>query len=245
MEKADTSVEAIVSRAKDQFGVEMDIYQVSENTMRALDLLGMLKLKKNVLVGKVNSSQQLRLPVDACDVKAVVTPRALNNCLPHEMRIFVNDIYFPPAIFFVPIPNATEELADLLVATDVVVKYIDNLKGPYIDFNWNPPFIEVNSTEASLVVIYTSIPIDENGLALIPSQAFEACLYYNLYIHFQPMFLQQKVPIAVWQEIKAWKDSKFRQGKNKYMMSRLSSNELNKVMDIVTSFDRKRVNRDA
>lgn len=245
MEKSSTTVEAIESRLKDQFHIEMDIYQISENSMICLDLMGLLMLGKKVVVGTI-VNQRVRLPVDALDVKLVTYPRHLNSVLPNQFQITVQEIYFPPQIVFTPIPSETDEIALVASIPDLVLEYIDQVKGPYIDFVWEPPFVKLNTTDGQVVILYTTVPIDkETGLANIPYQAFEACIYYNLFIYYQPLFITGKVNPNVFAEITKWKNQKMNQGKFKYGMSQLSQNEMSKLHSIQSSFDRKSTNRDS
>lgn len=239
-----TSVEAIASRLVDQFGVEMNIYQVSENCMEALNLMGMLKLSKRAIAGCIKD-QQFRMPVDCVDVKAVYglpNPRKLGS-----VTLTIQDIAFPPQVFFLPVPNSEEDMLETKELTDSVLNYIPHFTGPYVDFNWDPPFLKFNECDGMHVVaVYNRIPINRSTLLCeIPQDAFAGCLNYCLYVYFQPLFLTGKIPKYVFDEVKDWKRIKMGQSITAVMMSKLSQNEMSKVHSVMSSFDRKRTNIDS
>lgn len=239
-----TTVEAIASKLVDQFGVEMDIYQVSENCMEALNLMGMLRLSKKAIVG-LAVNQQLRMPPDCVDVKAVYRSPSSQLLISHGVTLTIQDIAHPPQNIWVPVPNSDATVQEITL-DEQLLNYISRMAGPYIDFEWNPPFIELNEEQPNIIVVYSRIPVDPStGLCQIPEEAFRGCLNHCLYVYFQPLFLQGKVAPYVWQEIKEWRQRKMAQSKNAYMMSRLSDNEMSKVHNIMSSFDRKRTRLDS
>lgn len=243
------SPQMVASKMVDKFGVESDIYQVSENCMEALNRMGMLKLKRKALVGPV-LNQRLEMPPDCCEPRAVFRQPSALETITNSVTLTIQDIAFPPAKIFVPVPNSDSDIQEIQLP-EQVLNYIPNMAGPYIDFVWDdPPFIRFNegvlANQLRVIVIYDSIPIDRNtGLCEIPEEAFNGCLYFNLYTYFQPLFLTGKVQMGIWKEIESWKNRNFNQSRNKLMMSRLNQNEMSKVHNVMASMDRKRFKLDS
>lgn len=240
-----TSVEAIASRLTDMFHIEMDIFQVSENCMDALNRMHMLHLSRKAVAGHVKE-QKLKMPVDCYDVKAVFRMPNSHETLTNSVTLTIQDILFPPQKIFVPIPNSDSEVQSITLP-DQILNYIPHEAGPYIDFNYDdPPWLRFNEEEPDVVVIYTRIPINpDTGLCEIPEQAFNGCLNYCLYVWYQPLFLSGKVAPYIWAELKEWKRVNMAQSKNALYMSRLNNNEMSKVHNIMSSFDRKRTRLDS
>lgn len=241
---SETTVEAIASRMVDRFGVEMDIYQVSENCMETLNDMGMLVIGKKGIAGRA-SDQMLRLPVDCFEPLAVYRmPNTWEN-LTNSLTITIQDIVFPVQKIFVPVPNSDSDI-QLVDLPDQVLHYLPHLTGPYIDYTWEPPFLKFNEVEPGIIAIFSTIPVDKDtGLAKIPFHAFKACLYNCLYIYYQPLFLQGKVAEYVWREIAEWRRRTYGQAEKKVGMQKLSQNEMSKVHNVMSSFDRKRYRLDS
>lgn len=238
-----TTVEAIASRLVDRYHVEMDIFQVSENCMDALNEMGMLKVSTKAVVGTA-ANQQFLMPNDCYEVKAVMLLQNVQQWLISTLNISVQDIWFPPAKVFVPVPNAADDPATVLL-TDLIVKYLPQFKGPYIDFVWDAPYIGFNTETPPIAAVYKTIPIDKSGLCVIPEQAFNGCLHWCLYVYHQPLFLQGKVAPYIWGELKDWKQKNMAKSMNSYAFSRLNQNEMSKVHAVMASFDRKQTNLDS
>lgn len=239
-----TIVEAIASKLVDKFQVEMDVFQVSENSMEALNLMGMLKLSRKAVVGRA-ANQQLRMPVDCLDVKQVIRIPDTRGGAPSPVSLTIQDLAFPPQKIWVPVPNSDSTVQEITL-DEQTLNYIARMAGPYIDYTWNRPFLEFNEEEPVVAVVYTRIPVNaETGLCEIPEQAFDGCVNYCLYVWYQPLFLQGKVAPYIWAELKEWKRTKMGQSVNAYAMSRLSSNQMSKVHSIMSSFDRKRTRLDS
>jgi len=244
---ANISPEMIASKMVDKFNVEMDIYQISENCMEALNRMGMLKLGKKILISPIADNQSILMPPEACEIKGVLGHHHhhFREEETNSVIVSIGDIWFPPAKIFVPVPNSEPTMVETQ-CTDDVLNVIEQLFGPYLDFKWESPFVRLNKKHGAAIVIYTTIPIDRNtGLCEIPEQAFNGCLYFCLYTYFQPLFLMGKVQMGIWKEIEGWKNRNFNQSRQQLMMSKLSANEMSKVHNTMASMDRKRFHLDS
>lgn len=240
-----TSAQAVASKMVDKFHVEMDIWQVSENCMEALNRMGMLKNSRKAIVAPVKD-QVLQMPVGAYDIIGVFRQPKAHEVLTNSVTLTIQDITFPPQKIFVPIPNSDSELQEIEL-TEEQANYIPHMAGPYIDFDYSdPPFLKFNELALNVIVLYNSIPIDrDTGLCRIPEAAFNGCLYFCLYTYFQPLFLMGKVQMGIWNEIKEWKDRNFNQSRQTLMYQKLSQNEMSKVHNVMASMDRKRYKLDS
>lgn len=238
------SVEEVASQIVDDFGIEMDIYMVMQNSMQCLNNMGMMVNKKCAVMG-VAEDQQLRMPVGAYDIKAVFSPNALCHVPGNSVTLTIQDIWFPSAKIFVPVPN-TDTNTQSAELTAVQLNYIPYITGPQIDFEWEPPFLKFNETAPEVIAIYSSIKVEEkSGLPAIPRAALEACVNYCIWKHYRPLFYTKKIDGQVYAEIKSEKRRFMAKAETKHMLSKLNQNEMSKVFDIMSSFNRKRTNIDS
>jgi hypothetical protein len=117
-------------------------------------------------------------------------------------------------------------------------------KGNWVDFTWDCPYVRFNFTDFAVALEYTSIATDDEGVPIVPEEALNACVYYNIYTYAQPGFLTGRVPQYVLKEVEQWKNQHINQAKTRKAFNELSRNEHSKLFDIFTSMDRKRTNID-
>lgn len=242
---------SIVSRAKDQFAIELDPWQVIENSARALDLMHMLKLETAVLEAEIDENFCVKMPNEAIDIKWVID---LNLTLPTNIRAEFHDrVYQQPQIFWrsfdsnTPFDYEDSQATTLPKGMSERQKAIiyDQQKGPYLPYKWECPNLLFNVSGLPIAVKYNYVPRDKEGFPIIPEEAFEGCLYYCLYVYMQPLFLLGKIQGPIFQQVQMWKDQKINQSKQKKGMADLSQNEMDKVLNALSTFDRKRVNLDS
>ena len=108
-----------------------------------------------------------------------------------------------------------------------------------IDFVWTCPIMKFNETNLQILVETTEIASDKEGFPQIPEECLEACIYYCLYIYHQPMYLTGQIDGQRMSTLERWKNDKIAQGNSSLMMSSLTTNELDSLLDIMTSMGRK------
>jgi len=118
-------------------------------------------------------------------------------------------------------------------------------KGPWVDFEWDCPFVRFNFTDFEVSLEYTELATDGDGYPLIPEEALDACVYYNVYTFAEPGLLAGQIPDYVFARVEEWKNRHVNQAKNRKAFNELSRNEHSKIFDIFTSMNRKSTNIDS
>lgn len=228
------SVRSVASRLKSLFKIDMDIFDVVQGCADALKLLKMIALERSIYQCKIDNFC-VNLPGTVWKVRGVVR---LDQVDQPPVTIDVQDIFFPPQIIF------TQTETDLTKEGPILFKanYVPQFKGPYIDFVWDCPLLKFNETDVEIAVEVTGLKVDEEKFPMIPEESFYACLYYCLYVFYQPLFLLKQIDLQTMQQVEAWKDAKFRQAHASNMIEGLNTNERDHLFNIMTSMDRKAFN---
>ncbi len=227
------SVQAVASRLKDHFAVEMDLDQVIMHTGQVLKNIGMVALQREVIRTTVDNFC-VQLPSRVANVRAVVR---LDGLPPSPSYVDIQPIWFPPQTIWVSDPE--EDLTTLTV-DNIRNNYIPQVTGPYIEYLWECPYVKFNETDLDIAIISTSMKQDSSGYPMIPEDAFEAAVYYCLYVFYQPLFIIGKIDGQRMQTIEMWKNQKLNFAKTSHMLTELSQNEMDNLLNVMTSFDRKK-----
>jgi hypothetical protein len=229
--------EAVASALKDEFNIDMDIYTVVRHSAKALELLGMIAVHKVVVEGVVQNYSLLIPPPEVVKLSAVIKVEDYNS----SADIVLQEIYHPPQIIF-----TSEDLGegDPIDAPQYIQNYMPNFRSGYIDHVWDCPYLKFNETDIKVLVEYTTLTLDDNGYPKIPETVMDACVYWCLFKHIQQLYIIGKVGESQMERVTQWKTQKFAQSEQRTIMRSLSANEMNRVMNIMSSFDRKRVNID-
>lgn len=223
------SIRAVASRLKSQFKVDMDIYEVVQACADALKKMGMIALVRSAIVARVENFQ-INLPGNIYKVRGVIQ---LQN-IPEELKIHIQDIYFPPQTLFV-----FEENNTVTVPIEWRDNHVAQFKGPYVNYIWDAPFLRFNEDNLLVGIEANGIKTDEEGFPMIPEAAFYGCLYYALFVYYQPLFLLGQVPKYTMDQVTQWKNDNVGQANSNLMLESLTSNERDELFDIMTSMNRK------
>lgn len=227
------SVQAVASRLKDQFNVDMNLDQVVMHCAQVLKNMGMIALQREVIVATVKNFQ-VNLPARVRKIRAAIQ---LTDFFVSSVGVYVQDMYHPPQTIWV---SGEEDLSTLHNDEVFRSNYVPHVRGPYVPFVWDCPWVKFNQTDMEVAFITTSTKTDKAGWPMLPEEAFEACVYYCLYVYYQPMFLLGKIDGGRMGAITEWKNQKMRFAEASLMLSELSQNEIDEYFDILTSFDRKK-----
>jgi len=237
------SVQQVMAVLHRKFHIDMDYYEVLENCAEVLKKTAFMPLSRKQEIYPV-SDYCVKLPPEAYVVKSAVQlePYTLQN------NVVLQDIYHPPletvknevitvnASDLTEVPAASEEIKLQVPGTP---------KGPWVDFTWDCPYVRFNFTDFTVFIEYTALAVDAEGVPLIPEEALNMCVNYNVYTYAQPGFLTGRIPQYILKEVEQWKNTSINQAKNKKAFRELSRNEHSKLLDIFTSMDRKRTNIDS
>lgn len=233
------TVEAVASTLKDEFNIEMDIYKVARHCAKALELMGLISTHKEVLQGLVQN-HCIKLPPEVVKIASVIcTSKPVDTSWSYEIQ----SIYHPPQIIF------RSDSTDNNLAETETPKYTDNYipsqHHGYIPYVWECPYLKFNDTDIEVLVEYSTFSLDDKGYPKIPETAIDGCVHWAVFKHMQPLFMMGKVSPTVFGEVTRWKDQKIRQSVTGTIMRGLNNNTRNRILNIMSSFDRKRVNIDA
>jgi hypothetical protein len=225
------SVKAVASYVKDIFKQEMEISDVIRICSEALKLLKVFAIDNYIVVDRIDDFK-IHLP----GVYKVQSVSRLDNPV-SAIHIEVQDIVHPPQIVFqVPAILESPEPASFKA------NYINQIKGPYMDFKWNCPCLEFNETDIQVLIEVVGVKKDADGYPMIPELAFYACAYYCLYVYQLPLMLLGKIQAGAFDRIENIKNNKFGQARADMLMDALNKNEVDKLADIMSSMDRKHFN---
>lgn len=225
------SVRSVASRLKSQFKIDMDIFDVVQACTDALKKMGSIGLARSIYLAKV-SNFCVHLP-GVWKVRGVVR---LDGIAEPPVTIDVQDIYFPEQLVFTVEETQASTQEAILFKANVVPQ----LKGPYIGYTWDCPHIRFNETDIPVAIEATNVILDEEKFPKIPEERFYGCLYYALFVYYQPLFLLGQVSPQVMAQVEKWKNDNIAQANASALMAALTTNERDELMNIATSFDRKR-----
>lgn len=230
-------MQAVQSGLKRQWGIDMELWEVMENSADALKKAGMIALTREVSMWTVDNFT-IQLPEYAHKPQWAVY---LTNPWPYP-KVEVQDIWQPSQVFW-----RTDELEETVSGADETTKLnaIPQIKGPYIDFEWECPYMRFNQTGFNVAVMYTALSLDEDGIPVIPEDALDMCIQYCNWIYQRPRYVLGKVPKHVMDDVEEWKRRSFAQAESKRMFTDLSQNAMNRMFDVMASADRKKFNIDA
>lgn len=225
------SVRAVASRLKSQFKVDMDIFDIVQASADALKKMGYIALQRTLYRAMV-TNYAVNMPGTVWKVRGVI--RLDEPVLDSGITVVQEDIYFPPQVIFTYDEAADEEEVNLIKSN-----YVPQFKGPYIDHVWDCPCLKFNETDLEVGVEVTEIKTDKEGFPMIPEPAFFGCLYYALFVYYQPLVLLKQVDLNTMQMVEQWKERNIAQANSSMMMEALTANERDALFDIMTSMDRK------
>lgn len=218
----------------DRYGLSIDIWDVVKLSASCMKRIGVFATQRK-LIGTMVKNFKVHLPCDAYLARGCVR-------IPAEMQstkiTIVDGIQQPPQIVFVqpvqePFTNNVEFLKP---------NYIDQIRGQYIDFDYEHPILKFNETNVNVVIEYSGIVVDENDIPMIPESCWEACMMYCVFTRTQAQYRLNQVPRNIVKDFEEWKNIAIVQARAKATMQALTSNEKDKLLNIMVSMDRKAYN---
>lgn len=229
------TVKAVAARLRDKWGVEMDLWQIASNCTSIMREERVLPLVKQ-LVTRTVEDFAVELGNDIFKINAVIqldSPPVLTTG-----TIRIGEIIFPPQTFWVSDTPSTEITSEELDELNVLPYF----RGPYVPFSWEPPNLKFNYNNMEVGILYSAVPRDDEGFVLIYEDMVEALADYCAEVHLKPLFLLGKVQMGIYQTIQQEVERSFGNGKWNTHMRKMSQNDIDGLMDNVSSFDRKHFN---
>ena len=222
------SIKTVASELKDLFNIEMDLYLVVKNTVRALNDIGALRTTRGVLIRTVKD-YCVQIPTGVIGIQSIVE---MEN--PNVQEIILQQIEHPSTVFF------TNEDKELDVEThDLKDNYVDMPKGPYPDYVIDYPMIKFNKDGLIVAIEYSGIPLDNEGFPKVPEECIEACAYYCALIYYRPMFMLGEIDGGRMSAMEQWTRDRMDSASAKFKLGKLDKKAMNEILNVVASFDRK------
>lgn len=220
--------ERIASQLREApFYLEMDFYVMVENIFKALREMRMITLERRFETFNITDNKVFLKPHYA--IFNVV--RLQDTYTP-----YVDGVYQPNQLVFTVPEDEDSQIKTDQEAIDDIKRVTPHIIGEYINYNQEGNCLVFNETDINIGIEYNTIGVDKNGYPLIPDQAEEAVVYYVAWIHYLGEFMATRLDGQRMQYFEQLKERKMREAR---LDHRLSQNQIDKLLNTVTSFDRK------
>jgi hypothetical protein len=140
-------------------------------------------------------------------------------------------------VFTVPDETLDTSISTELTQVEQIKKITPHLIGEYIDYTMkSPECLQFKETDILVGIEYNGIAVDEEGYPLITDRAQEACVYFVAYMYFLGEFMANRIDGQRIGYFEGLKERKMREARSDH---RLSQNQMDKLLNTMTSFDRK------
>ena len=217
----------------DMYNLDLDLYWVKKQCYKAMQKLKLLMIDRTITVATV---ENFCIKLDAVYFRVNSVIR-IDQTVLANVNVDLQDIYFPPQDVFVFPEESTVVDVKLLEGNK-----IPEIKGPYMDYEWDCPYVRFNEDNAYVAIEAMKVRSDDKGFPLIPEVALNACVAWCAYVYYRPMFMQGKIGVAQYQAIEEWKNREFGQARGDSYTQQLSRNDIDEIFDVVSSMDRKHYN---
>jgi hypothetical protein len=154
--------------------------------------------------------------------------------------IAVETIQQPNQVVFVADPDENGATATTLTSDtelDQIARVTPHIIGSYVDFIEDGDCLKFKDTDINVGVEYTELLVDaDTGYPLLPEDAEMLVTWYCAHQHFAGEFMAGRLDGQRMQ----WVEAKLEQArKDAFSIIRMSQNELDKIGNVLSSFDRK------
>lgn len=224
-----TTVYEIADDIKDRFGIDPDFYVLIKHCVDALKHTRLGALQRKIEKFTVDN-YQVEMPCNTIWVHSVFDIRELDSLRAED------GITLPLS----PFGNNSEAFL-ASEYTEIKGNQTAMTKGTWVNHIWRDPYVDFNVTGVDVWVEYIQTAVDENGFPLIPKVAEEACQYNYVYYHYLPQFMAGKMDGNRFSFIKEERRKKLAQAVN---LKGISRNKMSKILNSLSTFDRKTYNID-
>lgn len=222
----DRSIEAVVSGLKNQYHQEMDIYSARENLMVFFRVAKKMPRVKKIALCTTDAHGIVHLP----EMEKVLSAHRYQQPVAHLGEIAFPGFGMEPTVIWDTPDGFAAETGVALEALQV----IPQLKGDYVPFREEANHLAFNESNLKVVVVYTGIRCDARRMPLIPDHLFDACVAWLLFKWAEGEWIAGALAPDKFQYISELKDRRIRQS-----AKMLNRNQMNEILDVQTSFNRK------
>lgn len=238
------SIKEIPLLCKRLFELEVDFFDMLELVPLILRKTGSMAIRAKLYKGKVKD-HHLELPCDVYGIKHVSSSKPVSWYGGTEVQstALVNYRVDQSGNLGAFNPDATQyELVNpVLVNTYVVNKHVFTQPlGPMIPFvNDQNKCLRFNFKEIDVDVLYVEMLRDDEGFPKVPEKTLEAIAYYMHYLKVRIDFFKKSATKDQEQTAKGDMEQAVAQARTP---SFLSQNEIDDMLNVLTSFNKKRHN---
>ncbi len=240
-------VDEIPMLYKRLFGAEIDIWDAIELLPIILRQTGSIAFRSYLFRGTI-VDYELQLPANLYAIKHVCSSLPLSFYSPYitSMSEYLLNYRVDQTGnigAYNPDVSDSEELDDSSVTNVYTVNQnvFSAPLGSMIDFvNQDNHCLNFNWKDKDVDVLYSGSVVDENGYFMLPEKTLEAVCYYLFFIEIRKRFYMKTADINMLKQAEKDKDQKVAQARTP---SALSQNEQDMILNVFTSMNKKRHNR--
>lgn len=203
----------------------MDLYLIVENVFKALREMRMITLERKFETFEVK------------DYEVHLGPHyAIQNVVRIEEQYYPPEdgVYQPNQVLFTVAESP--EISNDLSHLEEIKKVIPHIIGEYINYSKDGKCLTFKETDITVGIEYNTMALDEKGYPKVPDQAEEAVIYYVAWIHFLGEFMAGRLD---GQRMQYWEELKERKMREAKLDHRMSQNQIDQLLNTLSSFDRK------
>lgn len=237
------SLQAVLPMYRRLFGKEADLYDMLELAPYVLREGGGYKMGTYLTKSTVTDNE-VKLPCELDKIRSVTLSYPLTYYFATPTILAQENIVSGITNTFSTqntedFPNRITSINSWLL--DYNKNTITGSLGPLIDFKWeDKETISFNSTGMDVDIIYDTVLVDEeDGYPVTDDKTLTALAYYMNYVDVQKMFFQKLADGNMFNMALQLKDKHMAKARSGHGFT---DNELDKIMNVMTSFNRKRYN---
>ena len=238
---------AIIPQYKVITGQVISKYTAIEEAALGLRAIGNVHVGNYVYRAEVED-YRVQLPCNVLNISAITLARD------YQIVSFFDTYYGMPSIYIgegfsnlSEVEGVTRGTFETVNQTDEPLLFTSQLKfqkpaGPYIEYKFiDEETLEFPSTGHPVDIFYTTVIRDCDGYPMITEEAATACAYYSAFLEVQRQAFQGIKGAA--EKVKFFEDQKDRYVSQANIGSGLSVNDMDAVLNVFTSHNRKFFNK--
>jgi hypothetical protein len=222
----------------DEYAVEMDDDTFVERAYKIWKNIGNEAQAWHILKAKVDGEKRIWLPNNAEQVASVSSMDVFKDVWGSDLVIFNNGSLMLSAEYFVAV------VTNRLMVNSILDNRRNRIEGLFVDFTHHGDHIQFKSKDligTHMVVLFKGVISDDYGLPKITYRESEAIAAGVAFIHYKKLaLLGDSAAAAMLEFLKEEKDRLTTQAR---MPEHLTENQMNRILDTNSSFDRKGYHR--
>lgn len=223
----DKSIEAVVSRLKSRYHLEVDIYTARENVLEMYRRAKKMPRLKKIAVAVTDAHGVVSLP----EMESVISAHYYK--VPPEGMTGIAFPQFGMEPFVIhDTPDGELQEASGLKLEDL--KVIPRLTGDYAPFRDGGNYLEFNQANTKVIIVYSGMKMDARRMPVVPAHLFDAAVIWLLFCWAEGEMITGTMDGNRFQYITQLKDRAL-----KAATKMPNRNEADEILNDMVSFNRK------